>query len=155
MITAISPNCRQIFFNIPVPSTILSGSVVTIQVTNGDGTITNFPAVALGGYIIINVSLDCVGVLQYSVIRNNETILTALLVASCEIDCCIAKLVESAINCTCHCDKCKEELLRAEKIHLLLGAAKYTAEINGNYEDAVAKYNKAREFCTEVCACGC
>ena len=78
-----------------------------------------------------------------------------MLVSSCEIDCCTAKLVESAINCTCKCDKCKEELLRAEKIHLLLSASKYAAEIEGNYENAVAKYNKAKEFCTEVCACGC
>ena len=155
MITAISPNCKQIFFNIPVPNTVLEGSIVTLQVTNGDGTVSNFSAVALGGYVIINVNFNSVGVVQYSVIYNNESILSALLVASCEIDCCIAKLVESAINCTCHCDKCKEELLRAEKIYLLLGAAKYTAEINGNYEDAVAKYNKAKEFCTEVCACGC
>lgn len=155
MITAISPNCKQIFFNIPVPNTVISGTVVTIQVTNGDGTVSNFPAVALGGYIILNVSVETAGVVQYSVIHNNVTILTALLVSTCEIDCCIAKLVESAINCTCHCDKCKEELLRAEKIHLLLSASKYAAEIEGNYKDAVAKYNKAKEFCTEVCACGC
>jgi hypothetical protein len=149
----INSNCTQILFNIPVPNN--ATGAVTIEVTNGDGTVQNFPAVAVAGFVTINVNMVTSGVVSYAVIRAGNVLTTGTLVSGCEIDCCLAKLVESAINCTCKCDKCKEELMRAEKIYLLLAAAKFAAEIENNYDDAVAKYNKAREFCTEVCACGC
>jgi len=75
-------------------------------------------------------------------------------VGSCELDCCIASLVQDAIDCTCKCQKCNEDLLTAQKVHLLAESAKYSA-INGNLEDAINKYNKAKDFCTATCACGC
>lgn len=149
----INSNCTQILFNIQVPNN--AAGAVTIEVTNGNGEVQNFPALAVAGVVTINVNMVTSGVVSYAVLRAGNVLTTGVLVSGCEIDCCLAKLVESAINCTCKCDKCKEELLRAEKIYLLLAASKFAAEIENNYDDAVAKYNKAREFCTEVCACGC
>ena len=92
---------------------------------------------------------------------NNEntgdsTLMTTLFtVAPCEINCCIAKLVDAAIECHCKCDKCKEDLLRAEKVFLMLQASKYAAEAEGSYDNAKLMFDKANGLCTEVCACGC
>jgi len=76
-------------------------------------------------------------------------------VAPCTINCCIAKLTDAAIECHCKCDKCKEDLLRAEKVMLMLQGATFAAEQESNYDHAVNMYNKANTLCTEVCACGC
>tara|TARA_R110001592_G_scaffold30624_6_gene109400 strand:- start:1523 stop:1987 length:465 start_codon:yes stop_codon:yes gene_type:complete len=76
-------------------------------------------------------------------------------VGTAEIDCCIAKLVHDAINCTCKCNKCVEDLKRAETIYLLLESAKHEALVLGNSQMSSDKFLKARELCTEVCACGC
>lgn len=75
-------------------------------------------------------------------------------VGRCELDCCIASLVQSAIDCHCECDRCDEDLRRAEKVHLLANSSLYSA-INDNVTDAINKYNKAKAFCVETCACGC
>lgn len=75
-------------------------------------------------------------------------------VGSCELDCCIASLVQDAIDCTCKCEKCNEDLATAQKVHLLAESAKYSA-LNANLQDAIDKYNKAKDFCTATCACGC
>jgi|TARA_R110000803_G_scaffold67742_1_gene129493 hypothetical protein len=83
------------------------------------------------------------------VVKKNSTVGTA------EIDCCIAKLVHDAITCSCKCHKCVEDLKRAETIYLLLQSAKHEAHVLGNVEMAAAKVLKAKELCTEVCACGC
>jgi hypothetical protein len=89
--------------------------------------------------------------------NDGDTTLMAYLytVASCKIDCCIAKLVDAAIECHCKCDKCKEDLLRAEKIFLMLQGSRYAAEQESNYDHAKNMYDKADALCTEVCACGC
>jgi hypothetical protein len=92
---------------------------------------------------------------------NNEndadtTLMTTLFtVAPCKINCCIAKLVDAAIECDCKCDKCKEDLLRAEKIFLMLQGSTFAAEEESNYDHAKRMYDKADSLCTEVCACGC
>lgn len=83
------------------------------------------------------------------VVKKNSSVGTA------EIDCCIAKLVHDAINCTCKCNKCVEDLKRAETVYLLLQSARHEAHILGNIEMAADKIRKAKELCTEVCACGC
>lgn len=75
-------------------------------------------------------------------------------VGSCELDCCIASLTQDAIDCTCKCQKCNDDLITAQKVHLLAESAKYSA-LNGNLQDAINKYNKAKDFCTATCACGC
>ncbi len=77
------------------------------------------------------------------------------IVATCEIDCCISSLVDSAINCTCECDKCDEDLRIAEKVQLLIVSAKHSSYSQSNITDAAAKYKKAKDFCTATCACGC
>ena len=76
-------------------------------------------------------------------------------IAPCQIDCCLANLIDSAIECHCHCDKCKEDLIRGEKVFLMLQGALFAAEQEENPEHADAMYKKASQLCVEVCACGC
>ena len=103
---------------------------------------------------VISVELHTDTVIDYT--SGSSTLAaTVYTVAPCQIDCCIAKLTDAAIECHCKCDKCKEDLLRAEKIMLMLQGATFAAEQESNYDHAVNMYNKADALCTEVCACGC
>lgn len=107
------------------------------------------------GKIIKTLSLDSRGVVRVDIInQNNEVERSYLTVGSAEIDCCIAKLVHDAVNCTCKCDRCKEDLRRAQTVRLLIDSAKYEASA-GLSDSATDKFNKAKSLCTEVCACGC
>ena len=113
---------------------------------------------------VISVELHDATTLNYDIdadgVDNENAADTTLMqtlytVASCQIDCCIAKLVDAAIECHCKCDKCKEDLLRAEKVFLMLQGATFAAEQESNYDHAKAMYDKANTLCVEVCACGC
>lgn len=150
----VSNNCKLLKFKISVAGIVSDGENIVLRITNNTNSV-DVSAVVSGGYIITGATFETAGIVTYEVIYLSEVVKIGYTVSSCEIDCCIAKLTESAINCTCKCDKCKEELDRAEKILLLLISAKHAAEVEQNKEDAIAKYNKAKEFCTEVCACGC
>ena len=152
----ISANCKEIAINFSLPLKTPTGQY--ILKINSNGTITEVEISYISGYPIIKtVSIETSGVVLVSIVTSAGAVLTTeAAVATCQIDCCIAKLIESAINCTCKCDKCKEELDRAEKIFLLLQSAVYIAEATpNNIKDAQDKYAKASELCTEVCACGC
>tara|TARA_Y100000816_G_scaffold286061_1_gene266596 strand:- start:12236 stop:12694 length:459 start_codon:yes stop_codon:yes gene_type:complete len=127
----------------------------TINVTNlitGEQRTTT--ARTKGGKLSAGVDLDAKGVIRTVITDSKGFREEEATVVTADIDCCIAKLVHDAINCTCKCDKCKEDLKLAEKIFLLLQAAEYDATL-GITDGATDKYNKAKELCTERCACGC
>ena len=140
----------------------LSGSDLDTTTEAGVLTFTTTSTTAFVG--VISVELHDATTIDYDLDADgvkNETagdttlIQTLYTVASCQIDCCIAKLVDAAIECHCKCDKCKEDLLRAEKVFLMLQGATFAAEQESNYDHAVSMYNKANTLCVEVCACGC
>lgn len=130
-----------------------SGGVLTFTTTSTTAFV-GVISVELHDATTLNYDIDADGV-------NNENagdttlMQTLYTVASCQIDCCIAKLVDAAIECHCKCDKCKEDLLRAEKVFLMLQGATFAAEQESNYDHAKAMYDKANTLCVEVCACGC
>lgn len=96
------------------------------------------------------------GVVETKIVApDGKLVKRSVTIGTAEIDCCIAKLVHDAINCTCKCSKCQDDLKRAETIYLLLQSARYEAHNLGNLEMANDKVVKAKELCTEVCACGC
>ncbi len=108
-----------------------------------------------GNTLLVTMPFDTRGVVRVTVEDNEgQPVKSYVTVGTAEIDCCIAKLVHDAINCTCKCNKCKEDLNRAQTVRLLLQAAKYEATL-GLEESVQEKYNKAKELCVEVCACGC
>ena len=127
-----------------------------IEITNlSNGKTAVSPARARGTSFIQTVTADTRGVVRVTVKNaKREVVKTYVTVGSAEIDCCIAKLVHDAINCTCKCNKCKEDLERAQTVRLLLQAAQYDS-MQGLDDSATDKYRKAKELCTEVCACGC
>jgi len=107
------------------------------------------------GTFVTTMPADTRGVSRVTVRdKKNVVLKTYITVGSAEIDCCIAKLVHDAINCTCRCNKCKEDLERAQTIRLLLQAAQYESTL-GLVDSVQEKYKKAKELCVEVCACGC
>ena len=143
---------------------------VQLYLTDSDWTesagVLTFTTTSTTAFVgVISVELHDATTLNYDMnpvnAVNNETaadttlMQTLYTVASCQIDCCIAKLVDAAIECHCKCDKCKEDLLRAEKVFLMLQGATFAAEQESNYDHAVSMYNKANTLCVEVCACGC
>ena len=108
-----------------------------------------------GNTLVATLPFDSRGVVRVTIEDSVGNIVKSYVsVGTAEIDCCIAKLVHDAINCTCRCNKCKEDLNRAQTVRVLLQAAKYEATL-GLEESVQEKYNKARELCREVCACGC
>ena len=144
---------------------------VQLYLTPTDSGVSNsggafiFTATSTTAFVgVISVELHDATTLNYDLdadgVKNENAADTTLMqtlytVASCQIDCCIAKLVDAAIECHCKCDKCKEDLLRAEKVFLMLQGATFAAEQESNYDHAVSMYNKANTLCVEVCACGC
>ena len=126
---------------------------ITIQnMTTGDSYTMNRRT--KGGRIKAAARMNTKGVLKATITAPNGSKITKVSIGTADVDCCIAKLVHDSINCTCKCDKCKEDLKLAEKIFLILQSAQYDATI-GNVESAGEKYNKAASFCRERCACGC
>lgn len=129
----------------------------TIQLNNlVTGESKTFQANSIAGKLQKTVAFRGSGVTT-TIIKDSKgrVVKQSSQVGTAEIDCCIAKLVHDAINCTCQCNKCNEDLKRAETIYLLLQSAKHEAHVLNNPEMAADKVLKAKELCTEVCACGC
>ena len=151
----ISENCKKIAveFETAQPTTVViqdsddtTVELLPVNFTYADGVLTfeYTHSVAFNGVLQI-LPKDA----------DEETLTPAYTVASCKINCCIGQLLYAAMECTCKCAKCKEDLLRAEKVYLFLNAAIFEAEHNANLQQALNNYNKASELCLEVCACGC
>ena len=131
----------------------VTGGVLTFTATSTT-QFTGVISVELHDATTLNLDIDGDAVNNEN--ASDTTLMeTVYTVAPCKINCCIAKLVDAAIECHCKCDKCKEDLLRAEKVLLMLQGATFAAEQESNYDHAVNMYNKANTLCTEVCACGC
>jgi hypothetical protein len=94
------------------------------------------------------------GVIAITIADSTAAVVSGASVSSCELYCCIAKLVESGISCTCNCSKCDDDIRTAEKIHLLVKSAE-SAATQGTVTDAIDKYTKAKSFCDNTCGCGC
>ena len=151
----LSNNCKTLVINIP------EGNLTNISVATDVNTVkvndisTSAPTTDNSAVeVTYEPSNALVGVIKITV-TGTSNVDTFYTVGTCEIDCCIASLVKDSIECKCQCDRCKDDLLRANKIKLMLEGAKYAAEADGDYSSAVDMYNKAKALCTEVCACGC
>ena len=134
----ISHNCKQIIVDMQVTPAPTNRNLIIKISYNSVSTDVEYFLAANESSIFYIEEAGASGVVVVTILENS-----------------IASLVESAITCTCKCDKCKEELDRAEKVFLLLQSAVYAAEVAENIQDAKDKYSKANEMCTEVCACGC
>ena len=103
------------------------------------------------------------GVFSINVIDSQQDSAFAGVFGSCSLDCCIAKKVDILMQCGCGCLKCNESLVQAERVHLLISGIRADLSLIGSdtirntglFKNAVAKYNKALELCSDDCGCGC
>jgi hypothetical protein len=70
------------------------------------------------------------------------------------IDCCMANLLGTVINCNCEGGDCHDVIRKIEKILILIRCAVVDAA-NGDIAAAQEKYNKAAELCDSTCDCNC
>lgn len=152
----IAPDCKKLTV-IATASTPTVNFTYTNFITNV--TVTSGVLAVVAGTVIYILDNQTAGELFNGVIAITETIdplgPTVYTIGAAEIYCCIAALVKSAIDCHCHCDRCDEDLQKAQKIDLLIKSAQHSTYSDANITDAINKYNKAKDFCTETCACGC
>lgn len=152
----IAPDCKKL-----TVTATASTATVNFTYTNfiTDKTTTSGAINVVAGAASWVLDYETAGELFNGVIAITDTVdtlnPTVYSIGACEIYCCIAALVQAAIDCHCHCDRCDEDLRKAEKIELLIKSAQHAAYSDANITDAINKYNKAKDFCTETCACGC
>ena len=103
------------------------------------------------------------GVFSINVTDSQQDEAFAGVFGSCSLDCCIAKKIDILMQCGCGCLKCNESLVQAERVHLLISGIRAdlsligpdTIRNTGLFKNAVEKYNKALELCSDDCGCGC
>lgn len=141
--------------------------------TANDGTVNfNVSSLISGTNMLYdngNAELDAIidgitsfnGLFNFEFISNyGETnyITTAYVLGTCSIDCCMANLVSSVIDCSCGCecedDTCNATLKKVEKILVLIKCAVIDVT-TGDTASALTKYNKALELCDSTCDCNC
>jgi hypothetical protein len=154
-----SPNCKKITV---VISDCPNTATITYENKISDKTYTTLSLVPTNDVIIWEEYVSILesgnsainGVIAITVKDSIAAVVSGASVSSCELYCCVAKLVESGISCTCNCSKCDDEIRTAEKIHLLVKSAE-SAATQGSVTDAIDKYTKAKSFCDTTCGCGC
>jgi|TARA_B110000908_G_scaffold127905_1_gene150136 hypothetical protein len=150
-------------------STVLTFGVVDASNTNIlNITSPNFAVTASSGVVSypllvsdLNLKRGVVTVVSY--INGAEKDRRSVLL-NCDIDCCLSKLTNELIDCSCDCARCSKTLAKAQKVMLLIKSAEYAVKQSnkvittlqtGYITDASNKYNKAREVCDNSCGCDC
>jgi hypothetical protein len=127
-------------------------NVATITNETSGATIdaAHYGSAPANDWTVTSDDISLSGILNLMI--NDETF--EWVIGTCELQCCVAGLLQSSIDCACKCSKCDDDLRKAQKIHLLSESAIY-AVTNGNITEAINKYNSAKSFCDETCGCGC
>tara|TARA_R110002012_G_scaffold7040_5_gene33336 strand:+ start:6547 stop:7062 length:516 start_codon:yes stop_codon:yes gene_type:complete len=158
IVMTIRPLTTATTGEIKLTSITYGGSSIKIPITLNSGTstkiiqeVSNLPASA--------------GVFMFELTEGQKHVATKALLIHCDIDCCLVKLTNEILACECDCPKCSSALAKAQKVFLLLQAAKFKMDevnspprgstITGDYEDISDKYKKAREICDGSCGCEC
>ncbi len=145
-----------------------------IQVTNIDpnvgGTYTaNMAYDATTGKGRINIPITNLtasnGVFEVCQVEGGIKKACKPVVIHCDIDCCLTKLTNEIVDCSCDCPRCASALAKAQKVFLLLDSADSSTQIasttvsengaSGYYLEILSKYNKAKEICDNSCGCDC
>ena len=147
------------------PAVTSADLVITNLDPNISGSYTAAVAYADGkGSINIPVSnLSAAnGVFTVCVVESGVTKACKPVLLKCDIDCCLVKLTDELIDCSCDCPRCASTMAKAQKIFLLLASAQSAVEIAGTdvtntgyNKDILAKYKKAKEICDNSCGCDC
>jgi len=163
---SITGDCR--FMSISVTGAT-SQAEVSITVSDGSNSYLISADANLSGNYTTAIYLSTTvgsqaGVFEITAIDSGSgTIAYAGALGKCDLDCCIAKKVDSLLGCDCSCTKCNDTLIVAERVHLLIAAIETElAQIGGDEAANTAiitnsrgKYNKALELCSDSCGCNC
>ena len=158
MYITTSNNCKTLTVSIPEADIDASITPATYSVvTHKNASAETGSATIADGKLEFTVTTtnSFVGVITLTIIQDPQNTQTFYSVGSCDLDCCIAGLIEKSINCDSSCDDCDAFIRRADRINLFLKSSLYAAELESNVEDAIEKYAKAEEMCNENCPCGC
>ena len=159
--TSITGDCR--FISIGVSGATAQGALI-ISVNNI--VIPGTTATANGTYSTARLLSSLVGtqagIFQVKITDGSTSVYSGEL-GKCELDCCIAKKVDSLLGCDCECTRCSGTLETANRVMLLIQAIETDlSQIGGDvanntaiYTNANAKYNKALELCSDSCGCSC
>ena len=159
--TSITGDCRFISIGITGASAQAS---LDININNLDTF--SATANASGTYSTARLLASTVGtqagIFQITVTEGSTSVYSGEL-GKCELDCCIAKKVDSLLGCDCECTKCSGTLETANRVMLIIQAIETDlSQISGDvanntaiYTNANAKYNKALELCSDSCGCNC
>jgi hypothetical protein len=155
----ISADCKTltaVFQGQPTPANFTNEITAATFSSSTIGTLTNTSG-STWQWVITSTQAGQTfnGVITIDSLTGASVSVKTFLLGHCEIDCCIAGFLHKVINCDCECDKCDEDLHTAQKIKLLIEAAKHSTYSTANLTDAVNKYKKAKEFCDADCGCGC
>lgn len=182
-LTGVSPNCNAISFytltdsnNYTVSIYLVEGSEETEiyrQVDLGDGTqsvVVDSLITDLNEIYGVDPDLDAiiesitnfngafkVEVKEYDLIDSVSTLIDSdymYYLGTCAIDCCMANLLSTVINCNCDGGDCHDVIRKIEKILILIRCAVVDAA-NKDVASALEKYNKAAELCDSTCDCNC
>jgi hypothetical protein len=164
--TSITGDCR--FMSIGVTGAT-NNSPIILSVHNGTNEHTiSTVSTSTGTYTTAILLSSTVGtqsgifLIEVSDVVAGASIYSAEL-GKCELDCCIAKKVDSLLSCDCECTQCSHTMITAERVHLLIVAIETDlAQIGGDQAansaiitNATEKYNKALELCSDCCGCNC
>jgi hypothetical protein len=96
------------------------------------------------------------GLYKFEMIADDMSVEThsCYVLVTCAIDCCMANLLGTVINCNCEGGDCHDVIRKIEKILILIRCAVVDAA-NGDIAAAQEKYNKAAELCDSTCDCNC
>ena len=179
----ISPNCSTLSINVSnidesgyIANLYLVEGEASTQIfqsdvqTTGPATITiedltNSEVNLLYGQSETPTELDGIiegitsfnGLVNFTLIDNFEEAVetpASYILGTCAIDCCMANLLGTVINCNCEGGDCHDVIRKIEKILILIRCAVVDAA-NGDIAAAQLKYNKAAELCDSTCDCNC
>mgnify|MGYP003648358079 CR=1 FL=1 len=155
----------------------ISVSRYTATVNSADIVISNIDSNIAGSYTAavtydtsgngnINIPVSNLsaanGAFKVCVVEDGIEIACKPILLKCDIDCCLVKLTDELIDCSCDCPRCASTMAKAQKIFLLLASAQSAVEIAGSntdnsgyHQDILVKYKKAKEICDNSCGCDC
>jgi len=160
----LTPDCKYIA--IGATETIGSNFGAEIVITDDFGavvTITTsftFSGAEASHTLSIPLVASSYGVFKVELKQNSILIATTAVVSHCDVDCCLATLTNSLLDCSCECTTCAPSLAKAQKVFLLIKSAEdaalsYDGSSSTYLTDAYNKYKKAVALCNLSCGCGC
>ena len=160
----ITPDCRHL-------NIVITGGVegsASISISNGTYSHdfdTMLPLAGNANHLLFleNTVGTGDGIFQITGTDSSGVPAYAGALGSCSLDCCISKKVDELLKCGCGCAKCNDALTHAERVLLLISGIRADLSQIGTdlavntalYETAITKYNKALEYCSDSCGCGC